>query len=196
MRASFLPEIYLSIYLSQLPVLAAGTARAACNSATMPSTAGTACHRNDAGGAQSSVQRFRADSSAWASATPWRPPPDAAVTLSLEGVSSLLRCPQQRPAQFHVLPGCLRPAEARAIHEDASATHDSRQAQMAIVIRQRSAEKAAKALQRERMNRRGRGAAPASPPERAPPSPQSMRTIDSSFLGEHSRALLWGAVHG
>ena len=44
------------------------------------------------GGVQSSVQRFKADASAWASATPWLPPADAAVTLSLEGVSSLLRC--------------------------------------------------------------------------------------------------------
>ena len=82
------------------------------------------------GGVQSSVQRFKADAGAWASATPWLPPADAAVTLSLEGVSSLLRCPQKRPAQFHVLPGCLLPAEARAIHEDASATHASRQALM------------------------------------------------------------------
>ena len=93
------------------------------------------------GGVQSSVQRFKADAGAWASATPWLPPADAAVTLSLEGVSSLLRCPQKRPAQFHVLPGCLLPAEARAIHEDASATHASRQAQMAFVLRQRIAEK-------------------------------------------------------
>ena len=124
---------------------------AACNQArcrrsarvaAMPSTAGTACHRSDAGGAQSSVQRFREDSTAWASATPWRPPADAAVTLSLAGVSSLLRCPQPRPAQFHVLPGCLRPAEARAIHDDASATHDRQQAQRAFVLRQRAAEKA------------------------------------------------------
>ena len=164
----------------------------------MPRTAGTACLRRDAGGAQSSVQRFRADSTAWASATAWRPPPDAAVTLSLEGVSSLLRCPQQRPAQFHVLPGCLRTAEARAIHEDASATHDSRQAQMALVLRRRTAETAAKDLQRQRMHRRGRagrGAPPASPPSRARPSPQSMRTIDSSLLSQYSRTLLWGAVH-
>jgi len=109
--------------------------------AAMPSTAGTACHRSDAGGAQSSVQRFREDSTAWASATPWRPPADAAVTLSLAGVSSLLRCPQPRPAQFHVLPGCLRPAEARAIHDDASATHDRQQAQRAFVLRKRAAEK-------------------------------------------------------
>ena len=70
--------------------------------AAMPSTAGTACHRSDAGGAQSSVQRFREDSTAWASATPWRPPADAAVTLSLAGVSSLLRCPQPRPVRDRV----------------------------------------------------------------------------------------------
>lgn len=166
-------------------------------STAMPSTAGSACLRSDAGGAQSSVQRFKADSTAWASATPWRPPHDAAVTLSLEGVSSLLRCPKQRPAQFHVLPGCLRPEEARDIHEDASATHDSRQAQMAFVLRQRTAEKEEKQrLQRIRRGRGGRGAPPPSPPERAPPSPNSMRTIDSSLLSDRSRALLWHAVHG
>ena len=152
-----------------------------------------ACHRSRGmGGGGGNVRPFDITSQAWASATSWQPPPGPA-TLTLRGISSLLRCPHARPAQIHIVPRCLGADEARSVQENARVTHSSLEAQRALARRRSAAAKAARSASRGGR----RGAQPPPPPSPPEPvgAPSSMISVDTKRLGGHARELLWGALH-